>query len=173
MSRSRHPESEPIRFAEGPRFVPIGGDLGTCVRNDENLLVTKEFCISRRIAAALTAEARSQPNIECCGLLAGTAGTIEEIFPAHNALNSAKAYEIAPDELFSLFRSMRDSGLELAGIYHSHPTGDNSPSKSDIDLAYYPGVPYVILSPLENTPQPIRAFLIVDGAVSELEIKLM
>jgi [CysO sulfur-carrier protein]-S-L-cysteine hydrolase len=132
--------------------------------------VKKEFRIGCALAAELLAQARSQRNIECCGLLAGRLGAPEEIFAARNSLNSATAYEIAPQELFSHFRTMRERGLELAGIYHSHPTGDNSPSKTDVDLAYYPGVPYIIISSAENPPRAIRAFQIAEGSVSELAV---
>jgi proteasome lid subunit RPN8/RPN11 len=132
--------------------------------------VNKEFRIGHPLAAQLLAQARSQPNVECCGLVAGRLGVPEEIFPARNSLKSPTAYEIAPQELFSLFRVMRERGLDLAGIYHSHPTGDNSPSKTDIGLAYYPDIPYIIISPRHDAPRAIRAFQIAEGLVNELEI---
>src|ERR1700686_78466 len=103
--------------------------------------------ISRRVCEALLAQALSHPLQECCGLLAGRGGVITAIFPANNALQSAKAYEIAPEELFALFRRMRSEGLEHLGIYHSHPSGDNAPSPRDIERAFYPAVAYFIISP--------------------------
>jgi desampylase len=134
--------------------------------------VLSEFRLSAKVAAALIADARTKPNMECCGLLAGRNNTSEEILPANNSLNSPTAYEIAPAELFSLFRTMRTRALNLTGIYHSHPAGENRPSKTDIALAYYPSTPYIIISPLENAPKPIRAFMIVEGVVSELGIAI-
>ena len=73
-------------------------------------------------AQALLAEARANPNIECCGLLAGREGIISAVLPAKNALQSAMAYEIDPEELFALFRRMRgrDFGLHAALIQHEN-----------------------------------------------------
>jgi [CysO sulfur-carrier protein]-S-L-cysteine hydrolase len=129
-----------------------------------------------RVVAGIVDEmlrlARSEPRMECCGLLAGTDGVITRIFPAQNALASATAYEVAPQELFSLFRQMREEGLEHLGIYHSHPATENFPSPSDIEQAGYPCQAYFIISPLPAAPNPVRAFFIRDGEIEELEIKI-
>ena len=114
--------------------------------------------------------ARSEPGMECCGLLAGVGGVITKIVPAKNALTSATSYEVAPQELFQLFRRMREDGLEHLGIYHSHPVTENFPSPRDIELAGYPNEAYFIISPLPAAQHPIRAFSIRDGIVLELEI---
>ncbi|MDE3136419.1 MAG: M67 family metallopeptidase [Acidobacteriota bacterium] len=126
--------------------------------------------IRREILERLLDEARRNPEIECCGLLAGTGGVITEILPAHNALVSATAYEIAPEELFRLFRHLRDSDLDHLGIYHSHPATDNAPSPTDIARAYYPDAAYFIISLRTEAPRPVRAFEIRDGVVMEVEI---
>lgn len=116
-------------------------------------------------------EARRTPLEECCGLLGARSGVISGIFPARNARASRTAYEIAPEELFPLMRRLRAAGLALAGIYHSHPAGDNVPSPLDVERAYYPETPYFILSPLPESPHPVRAFSIHNGRVTELTIK--
>jgi len=126
--------------------------------------------IRRAILARLLEEARRNPEIECCGLLAGTGGVVTEIFPARNALESATAYEIAPEDLFRLFRQIREQGLVLLGIYHSHPATENAPSPSDIERAYYPEAACVIVSPRAGAPAPLRAFEIRDGVAREREI---
>jgi proteasome lid subunit RPN8/RPN11 len=126
--------------------------------------------IRREVLTKLIEEARRDPTIECCGLLAGTAGVITGLLPARNALASPTAYEIAPQELFRLFRQMRERGLDHLGIYHSHPATDNAPSPSDIARAYYPEAAYLIVSPRPDAPRPIRAFEVRNGSASELEI---
>jgi proteasome lid subunit RPN8/RPN11 len=126
--------------------------------------------IRREVLTKLIEEARGDPAIECCGLLAGTAGVITDLLPARNALASPTAYEIAPQELFRLFRQMRERGLDHLGIYHSHPATDNAPSPSDIARAYYPEAAYLIVSPRPDAPRPIRAFEVRNGSASELEI---
>lgn len=125
------------------------------------------------ILEGMLAHARREPEIECCGILAGRDGVITTILPAQNALASGTAYEIAPQELFTMFRRMRAEGLDHMGIYHSHPATDNAPSPRDIDLAVYPETPYVIISPRLDAREGIRAFSIRDAQVRELDIVIV
>jgi [CysO sulfur-carrier protein]-S-L-cysteine hydrolase len=117
-------------------------------------------------------EASKTPARECCGVLAGRDGIITHIFPAVNALASATAYEIAPQELFRVMKEIRAAKLHMIGIYHSHPRGENVPSRSDVERAFYPETPYFILSPFPDAPHPVRAFSIRDGAFTELQIEI-
>ncbi len=133
--------------------------------------MTQTVRLTREALDAVQAHARREPGLECCGLLAGRAGVITTVLPAKNALGSATAFEIAPAELFALFRHMRERGLDHLGIYHSHPAGDNAPSPRDIERAYYPDAAYVIVSPPEDLPRPVRAFSIRDQRVEELAIE--
>jgi [CysO sulfur-carrier protein]-S-L-cysteine hydrolase len=121
----------------------------------------------------MLAHAQQDCGRECCGLLAGREGLVTHVFPAANAAqNPATRYEIAPAEIFQHMREMRDRGLDLLGIYHSHPKGSNEPSPRDIELAFYPETPYLIISPLAGAARPIRAFSIQNGQVSEIEIQI-
>lgn len=132
-----------------------------------------EIRLARDVAAEVLNHARSNPDEECCGLLAGRQGAITQAFPAQNAAqHPATAYEIAPKELFRIMREIRGGGLELLGIYHSHPNGDNRPSPRDVERAYYPDAAYFILSPRTDAPEPIRAYSIRDGRWTQLEIKI-
>ena len=92
------------------------------------LPMTDEIRIRAEILEEMIRHARREPEIECCGLLAGRDGVITQIFPTENALASATAYEIAPQELFQLFRRLREEGLQHLGQYHSHLRSENFPS---------------------------------------------
>jgi [CysO sulfur-carrier protein]-S-L-cysteine hydrolase len=131
-----------------------------------------EIHVRAEILEEMLGHARREPKIECCGLLGGRDGVVTAIFPARNALSSAKVYEIAPQELFQLFRKIHDDGLEHLGQYHSHLNTENFPSPRDIELAGYPDLAYFIVSPGAGVTNPVRAFSIRDGAVRELEIVL-
>lgn len=121
----------------------------------------------------MIAHARRDASVECCGLLAGRNGAITQIFPAANAAeNPATSYEIAPREIFERMREMRAAGIEMLGIYHSHPNGKNEPSPRDIEQAYYFEAAYFIVSPRENAKCAVRAFSIRDGRVDEIEIQV-
>jgi [CysO sulfur-carrier protein]-S-L-cysteine hydrolase len=106
-------------------------------------------------------------------LLGGRVGTITSIYPAANDLASATAYEIAPADLFRLMREIRAAGEDLVGIYHSHPSSENRPSAQDLELAYYPEVAYVIVSPLGASANPVRAFAIQGGTAVELKLNVI
>ena len=99
---------------------------------------------------------------------------IARIYRATNVASKlATAYEIAPEELFSLMKEIRAAGLELMGICHSHPNGKNEPSPRDIDLAYYPDTAYLIISPQADAARPVRAFSIQSGRAIELDIEIV
>ena len=122
----------------------------------------------------LCEHAKQEPARECCGLLAGRDSLITNSFPTPNvAADPAKGYEIAPKELVQLMREFRDGGLEFLGIYHSHPKTENAPSPRDIEQAYYTEEAYFILSPLPDSPRPVRAFSIRDGRATELKIEVV
>jgi proteasome lid subunit RPN8/RPN11 len=126
--------------------------------------------VRAEILNEMLAHARREPHIECCGLLAGCDGVITAIFPATNSLSSATAYEIAPPELFELFRTLREKELTHLGQYHSHLTTENAPSPTDIELAGYPDQAYFIVSLRPDAAKPVRAFSIRDGRVEEIKI---
>jgi [CysO sulfur-carrier protein]-S-L-cysteine hydrolase len=128
--------------------------------------------ITRGVWNALLIQARLDPGLECCGLLAGRGGAITTLLPARNALASATAFDIAPAELFALFQRMRQQGLDHLGIYHSHPAGENAPSQRDIAAAYYPEAAYFVVSPAPEAARPVRAFSIRDGHAEEMEIEV-
>jgi len=119
----------------------------------------------------MSAHTRKSAGEECCGLLAGQGGQIMRAFPATNAAKDpATSYEIAPKELFHMMREIRAAGLELLGIYHSHPVGLDEPSARDIERAFYPDAAYFIISPRAGAEQAVRAFTILDGRAAELQI---
>ena len=74
-----------------------------------------------------------------------------------------------PGEQFTVMKEMREQGLEMSAIYHSHPQSDVHPSPKDINLAFYPDSLYVIISLIYEEPA-IKAFEIKNGLIREVEI---
>jgi proteasome lid subunit RPN8/RPN11 len=68
---------------------------------------------------------------------------------------------------------MRSEGLQHLGIYHSHPKGENTPSLTDLQLAFYPDAAYVIVSPNAHSTKPVRAFRIIEAGVQELSLEIV
>jgi proteasome lid subunit RPN8/RPN11 len=127
--------------------------------------------IQREVLTQMLAHSRLEPELECCGLLAGCDGITTHIFPAANILRSPTRFEIAPKDLLRIFRQVRSETLGLTGIYHSHPKTENVPSPADIEQFGYPDAACVILSPQGDGPSAVRAFRITDGKFAEVQIE--
>jgi proteasome lid subunit RPN8/RPN11 len=88
--------------------------------------------VSRPLLDALCADAARAAPEECCGLLLGRAGTIEETRPAANvAAERLRRFEIDPQALVDAHRAARSGGPQVIGYYHSHPGGPAAPSATD------------------------------------------
>ncbi|MGH9746694.1 MAG: Mov34/MPN/PAD-1 family protein [Candidatus Acidiferrales bacterium] len=162
------------RISSARVFVSFCRASCCCRSRYRLLLVAGEIQLTKNVAAEILRHARGKPSHECCGLLGGCGGAITRAFAASNAAaQPATAYEIAPEELFRLMREIRTAELDLRGIYHSHPTGENEPSPRDIECAYYPEAAYFILSPQPTSLKPIRAFSFRDGRAAELDVQIV
>lgn len=80
---------------------------------------------------ALAAEAEAAPGREVCGFVLAEGGRCR-LDPARNvAVDPARRFEIAPRDLFALHRRLREGGLVLCAVYHSHPEGGAGLSAAD------------------------------------------
>lgn len=113
---------------------------------------------------------RESPN-EACGILAGMEGRVEKIYRMSNADKSSRTFFMDPKEQLKVMKEIRNQGLEMAGIYHSHLETEAYPSAHDVKLAYYPEVSYVIVSLKDKANPGIRSFKIVEGKITEEEVK--
>lgn len=111
---------------------------------------------------------------EACGLLAGfmdgRTGRATRIFPVENTLHSPVAYEMEPLAQIQTMIAIELAGLDLVGIYHSHPSGPAAPSRSDAAQAYYPDAAQIIVSLSDRARPSARAFLIREGQVGEIRL---
>lgn len=111
------------------------------------------------------------PN-ECCGLLAGTIDTsgpepvarVTHRYPLVNAAGSPVTYDADPKSLFQAHKAMRQAGVELLAIYHSHPTSEPVPSKTDRERNYYGAEVVHFIISLQG-PEPVMRGWRIDGDV--------
>jgi [CysO sulfur-carrier protein]-S-L-cysteine hydrolase len=113
---------------------------------------------------------RAEAPLEACGLIAGYGNRAGIIYPVTNTLKSPVRFRMDPYEQLQAFERIEETGLELVAIYHSHPTGPETPSLTDIDELRY-DVPYLIWSPREGAWQA-RAFWLDKGNAAELGLEL-
>lgn len=109
---------------------------------------------------------------EACGLMAGKDGAVEKFYPMTNADASAEHYSMVPEEQFAVMKDMRVNGLEMAGIWHSHPVTPARMSEEDKKLAYQPNVVYFILSLADPASPVLKGFEMVDGEPVEVELEV-
>jgi proteasome lid subunit RPN8/RPN11 len=118
----------------------------------------------------MIAHAREEAPNECCGIIAGQYGRAVKLFRARNAEVSPYRYNVDPQDLFGMHRECAEKGWEFLAIYHSHTGSEAYPSPTDIRLAYWPEAYYLIVSLKDPENPEVRAFRIIDGAVSEEEL---
>ena len=109
---------------------------------------------------------------EACGILAGRGEKVEKVYEMANADKSAATFFMDAKEQFKVMKEIRNSGLEMVGIYHSHAASEAYPSSHDVEMAFYPEVSYVIVSLLDKNKPDVRSFKIKESKIEEEELKM-
>lgn len=97
--------------------------------------------------ASIKAHAESAYPNECCGLLLGksdpTGKTVMEVRATQNVwqdessdLTQKRRYEISPEAMLAAMKDGRTRGLDIIGVYHSHPDHSAIPSECDRAAAW-------------------------------------
>lgn len=107
---------------------------------------------------------------EVCGILAGRSSKVVKVYRMVNTDNSSTSFFMDPHQQLKVMKEIRNCGLEMVGIYHSHPHTQAYPSAKDVELAFYPQASYVIISLIDKESPQIKSFKIVNGAIKEEEI---
>jgi proteasome lid subunit RPN8/RPN11 len=110
---------------------------------------------------AMVSQAAAELPNECCGLLAGTVlpGVVPPLarvvrrYPLANAAQSPRAYLSEPRGMFEAVRDMHRLGLDVLAVYHSHPTTDPVPSRTDLERNYSEDVVNFIISLKSGRPE--------------------
>jgi proteasome lid subunit RPN8/RPN11 len=128
--------------------------------------------LPRRIVEEMIAQAVAELPNECCGLLAGTIsegrGTVVERYPLVNTAASPRAFESQPKSLFAAHKDMRQRGIDVLAIYHSHPTSPPIPSRTDLERNWTPDVVNLIIS-LEQSEPAVRGWWLTASDYREAE----
>jgi len=102
-------------------------------------------------AGVIRAHAERDYPHECCGVMVGRryagAWEVEYACPARN-LNSERArdrYLLDPRDFVNADREARGRGLDIVGVYHSHPDHPARASETDRENAW-PALAYLIVS---------------------------
>ena len=125
--------------------------------------------IRQDVIARIVAHAVEDLPNECCGLLIGSSDIVEDAVRARNIKRSRTKFQVEPADHFAAIRKARATGQAVIGAYHSHPTGPSGPSDTDRARLTDPTMFHIIVS-LAHGTKTVRAFRLVDGNFSPLEI---
>ena len=129
--------------------------------------------LPREILDEMLAHARGDAPNECCGLLIGKRGAIEQSVRAGNLQASSNRYLIDPADHFAAVHAARKLGLAVIGAYHSHPAGDAVPSATDINEASGDAdFVYVIVAVAEGADEAVRAYLFNRGTSRSIRLEI-
>ena len=113
----------------------------------------------------------AQVPIEACGLLAGKQDLVESVLRVQNTDQSPVRFRMDAQEQYNAFEWMEANGLDLVGIFHSHPSGPETVSPTDIAEAAY-NVVHVIWSHKKQIWNA-RGFWIEKGQVTEVTLQVL
>ena len=130
--------------------------------------------IAPELQAKIIAHARADHPDEACGVIAGPAGSDrpERFIAMLNAERSPTFYRFDSMEQFRVWREMDERDEEPVVIYHSHTATEAYPSRTDVLYASEPGAHYVLVSTRDPDVAEFRSFRIVDGTVTEEEVRI-
>jgi proteasome lid subunit RPN8/RPN11 len=128
--------------------------------------------ISRQLLDDVVAHARADAPNECCGMIATRDGEAVAVHRTRNVHASPLRYEMEPNEQIRVLNAIDEAGHELGAIYHSHTRSEPVPSPTDVNLAKWWPEPLYVIVGLDGDAPDVRAWRIVDGAVSEAALEV-
>lgn len=124
----------------------------------------------------ISAQARLGYPHETCGLLLGRRGGAEHVVvEARQARNlnrerSGDRYELDPEDFLAADRDARAAGLDVVGVWHSHPDHPARPSETD-RAAAWPEWSYVIVAVGRAGVEDLRCWRMNGGDFEEETIR--
>ena len=117
--------------------------------------------------ALIVAQGREGKPLEICGLLAGefdgSSTRVREVYPVESDDKSELTYTINAIGYMKAVRDAEKRGMQIVGIYHTHPATVAYPSKTDVARAHwgdtddllFPDYSYLIVSLRDpQNPEP-------------------
>lgn len=126
--------------------------------------------LSREQVQEITEYVERHAPLEACGLLAGRNDRVEKVLFVQNQAQSPVRFVMDPYEQLQAFEQIDADGLDLLGIFHSHPAGPETASPTDIAEAAY-AVVHVVCSRRDGE-WSLRGFWIEDGASTEVPLRV-
>jgi len=134
--------------------------------------------IKREALERILSQAERDYPYETCGLLLGKVQGDERITllpyetPNANLDRKNDRYEIDPRDYMKAEDKARELGLEIVGVYHSHPEHPDRPSKFDEERAFE-GFSYLIVSVGAGKVVSFRSWELIEGRFREERVEIL
>jgi len=127
--------------------------------------------ISESLRKNLELHANEQNPYEACAILLGNKDEkiweTTEIFLTENIEKSEINFTVSNEQLLEGYKMAEEKGLDVDGIFHSHPKSLPSPSNTDIKFMKGNPIPWIIYSGLTKE---MKAY-ILDSEIIQILIK--
>jgi len=127
--------------------------------------------ISESLRKNLELHANEQNPYEACAILLGSKDEkiweATEIFLTENIEESEINFTVSNEQLLEGYKMAEEKGLDVVGIFHSHPKSLPSPSNTDIKFMKGNPIPWIIYSGLTKE---MKAYLL-DSEIIQISIK--
>lgn len=133
--------------------------------------MAEKLILTRNHWQAMRRHVSRRAPLEACGLLAGKNNRVESTLGIRNADRSPVRFRMEPRAQWRAFQRIEAAGLDLVGIYHSHPNGPDHPSPTDIAETMYP-VAQIIWVRVDGEWRA-RGFQIKGGKVAEITLEFI
>jgi proteasome lid subunit RPN8/RPN11 len=109
---------------------------------------------------------------EGCGLLAGRGDRVQLVYPVPNAAASSQRYRMEPQNQLEALYQIDEQGLDLVGIFHSHPNGGVTPSATDRGEWHYNELWMIIAAP-SKPDWAFGGYILIEGDLVEAPIRVI
>jgi len=127
--------------------------------------------IRKEHVKALVKEALRDLTVEACGLLIGRVEggrvMVEEVLIGENVKRSSTRFEVDPGLVYRAIIQAEARGLELVGVFHSHPAPP-IPSQVDVEGMRLWPIAWLIVSTLDGS---YAAYTLKNGEVKPLRLE--
>ena len=131
--------------------------------------------LAREPRLVIDRAARAGYPREACGVLLGTRHVdtpVVSFATVARNLDDEQAhdhYELDPADLYRAEELARAAGLEVLGVWHTHPDHSAVPSELDRERAW-PGWSYLIVPVDSGTPGGVRSWTLVEDRFIEEQV---
>ncbi|MFY9588541.1 MAG: M67 family metallopeptidase [Actinomycetota bacterium] len=123
------------------------------------------------MATQMIEHAQAEYPKEACGIIGGPRGVPEKLYRLTNVdPDPVMRYNADPKELKRVTDDIYDKDWDVVSIYHSHTHSPAFPSPTDVERAFYPEAFYVLVSLMDRAKPDLRAFRIIDGRITEMDV---